>query len=115
GASVPGQYRLGVGRAAARRRVVQRPVRHGAARIDSRRARAQADELAVFQSGDGRRRQKLLLELRVFLARAVSPGHRRVTATSLNPAFAFTPLKEGLVNGDLLGVFFQKLGESRII
>src|SRR5215470_11179554 len=97
GASVAGQYGLRVGGAAARGRAVQRAVRRDAARIRRRRARAQADELAVIQSGDRRRRQDLLLEPRVFLARSVSPGHRRVAAPAIDAALAFTPFEGGLI------------------
>src|SRR5262245_9192329 len=97
GASVAGQYSLRVGRAAARGRVVQRAVRRDAARVHCRRAGAQAYELTVNQPGDRRRRQNLLLEPRVFLARAVSPGHRRVAAPAIDAALALTPLESGLI------------------
>src|SRR5262245_7208555 len=114
-ASMTGQYSLRVGRAAARGRAVQRAVRRDAARIRCRRARAQADELAVIQSGDRRRRQNLLLEPRVFLARAVSPGHRRVAAPAINAALALTPLEGGLIYRHLLGVLLQKPGQAGIV
>src|SRR5215475_1861555 len=114
-ASVAGQYGLRVGRAAAGGRAVQRAVRRDAARIRRRRARAQADELTVIQSGDRRRRQNLLFEPRVLLARAVSPGHRRVAAPAIDAALARTPLEGGLVYRHLLGVLFQKSGQAGIV
>src|SRR5499426_3642191 len=114
-ASVAGQYGLRVGRAAAGGRAVQRAVRRDAARIRRRRARAQADELAVIQPGDRRRRQNLLFEPRVLLARAVSPGHRRVAAPAIDPALALAPLEGGLIYRHLLGVLFQKSGQAGIV